>query len=137
MTNKQMLPSSDRLLTEVELELMTIIWNLGKVSVKDVVSHLPKNRSLAYTTVATVMKILEQKGFLTCQKDSHAHIFITLVSKVDYESTCLEHIIENVFDGEPVALVQRLLHVGKLRKEEIQAIEKALKELSDTGRRSK
>ncbi|MFW3152355.1 BlaI/MecI/CopY family transcriptional regulator, partial [Legionella pneumophila] len=58
----------DRLLTEVELELMNIIWSLNKVTIKDIVSNLPKERPLAYTTVATVVKVLEQKGFLGCQK---------------------------------------------------------------------
>ncbi len=137
MSSKRVPPNGDRLLTEVELELMTTIWNLEKVSVKDVVSHLPKDRNLAYTTVATVMKILEQKGFLICKKDSYAHEFSPLVSKSDYESTCIEHMVTTVFDGEPVALVQRLLDAKTLRKDEIQAIEEALKNLATTGRRKK
>ncbi|MFS9496773.1 BlaI/MecI/CopY family transcriptional regulator, partial [Legionella pneumophila] len=61
----------DRLLTEVELELMNIIWSLNKVTIKDIVSNLPKERPLAYTTVATVVKVLEQKGFLGCQKNTY------------------------------------------------------------------
>lgn len=120
---------NDRLLTEVELELMSVIWNLGKASVKDVLSSLAKERDLAYTSVATVMKILEQKGFLKCQKDSYAHIFYPLVLKSEYEKTCIDHMLVNVFDGEPVALVQRLLNTKKLQKNEIVAIEDALKKL--------
>jgi predicted transcriptional regulator len=52
------------------------------------------------------------------------------VSKSEYEGTCIEHIVTNVFDGEPVALVQRLLEAKTLRKDEIQAIENALKNLA-------
>src|SRR5690349_15516218 len=101
--------SAERLLTEVELELMNIVWNLRSATVKEVSAQLTKDRNLAYTTVATVMKILETKGFLTCQKSSHAHVFAPLVSKSQYEATCLDHMLAHVFDGEPVALVQRLL----------------------------
>ncbi|KTD45228.1 Penicillinase repressor [Legionella quinlivanii] len=120
----------ERLLTEVELELMNIIWSLGTTTIKEVVSHLSKKRSLAYTTVATVFKVLEKKGFLNCQKSTHAHVFMPAVSKSEYESTCLDHVVANVFDGEPLALVQRLLVANKLQQQDIQAIEKALKQLS-------
>lgn len=130
MQNKKNTSASDRLLTEVELELMNIIWRLGKASVKEVLSYLPEERQLAYTTVATVMKVLEQKKFLSCQKDSYAHVFLPLVSKPDYEGTCIEHLVVNVFDGEPVALLQRLLSAGKLENVDIQEIEEALKKLS-------
>ncbi len=128
MTKKQ--TTNDRLLTEVELELMSIVWQLGSATVKDVSRQLPKSRQLAYTTVATVMKILEQKGFLSCKKDSYAHVFFAKVSKQAYESTCLDHIVENVFDGEPVSLVHRLLEAKTLKASDIAAIEKALQELS-------
>ena len=117
----------DRLLTEVELELMNIIWSLNKVTIKDIVSHLPKERSLAYTTVATVVKVLEQKGFLECQKNTYAHVFLPNVTKAEYERTCIDHMVTNVFDGEPVAMVQRLLMAKKLQHDDIQAIEEALK----------
>lgn len=128
--NKKTALTNNRLLTEVELELMTIIWSLEKAAVKDVISHLPKDRNLAYTTVATVMKVLEQKGFLECKKDSYAHVFYPTIKKQEYEGTCIDHMVANVFDGEPVALVQRLLDAKKLKKDEIQAIEQALKNLA-------
>lgn len=121
--------AQDRLLTEVELELMNIIWSSTKVTIKEIVSHLPEDRPLAYTTVATVVKVLEQKGFLECQKNSYAHVFLPLVSKAEYESTCIVHTLTKVFDDKPVALVQRLLMAKKLKPEDIQAIEDALKQL--------
>lgn len=130
MRNKQITSAHDRLLTEVELELMTIIWSLKRVTVKEVIFHLSNERKLAYTTVATVMKVLEQKGFLHCQKESHAHVFLPSVSKEVYENKCIEHMVENVFDGEPVALLQRLLSAQKLGIDEIKAIEDALKKLT-------
>lgn len=121
---------ADRRLTDVELELMTIIWSQGRTTVKEVADALPKARRLAYTSVATVMKILEHKGFLRCEKDSHAHAFSPLVEKRAYEESCLHHVVDNVFDGEPVALVQRLLTAKRLSAAEIRAIEATLRELA-------
>jgi BlaI family transcriptional regulator, penicillinase repressor len=122
----------DRLLTDVELELMTIIWSQGATTVKAVADALPKTRPLAYTSVATVMKILEQKGYLSCEKHSHAHTFSPLVEKTAYEESCLDHVVNNVFEGEPVALVQRLLTAKRLSTAELRAIEATLQELAST-----
>lgn len=121
---------TDRLLTEVELELMTVIWSRNKATVKEVAATLAETRQLAYTTVATVMKVLEQKKFLRCEKNSFAHIFYPTISKSDYESTYLDHVVSHVFDGEPVALVQRLLSGKRLSREDTLAIEHTLKQLA-------
>ena len=126
----------DRLLTEVELELMTIIWNRGKTTVKEVADALPKSRPLAYTSVATVMKILEHKGYLRCEKHSYAHTFSPLVEKRAYEESCLDHVVDNVFDGEPVALVQRLLTAKRLSAAERRAIEATLRELASAKKQA-
>ncbi|HAT2040456.1 TPA: BlaI/MecI/CopY family transcriptional regulator, partial [Legionella pneumophila] len=53
-----------------------------------------------------------------------------IVTKSDYESTCIDHMVANLFDGEPLALVQRLLLARKLQHDDIQAIEEALKQLN-------
>jgi predicted transcriptional regulator len=124
------------LLTDVELELMSIIWSQGQATVKEVVDALPRSRPLAYTSVATVMKILEQKGYLRCEKDSYAHTFSPLVEKAAYEKACLDHVVDNVFDGEPVALVQRLITAKRMTAAELRAIEAALQELASTKKKA-
>jgi len=129
MARKKEQPGA-RLLTDVELELMTIIWSQGRTTVKEVADALPRTRPLAYTSVATVMKILEHKGYLRCEKHSYAHTFSPLVEKAAYEESCLEHVVDNVFDGEPVALVQRLLTAKRLSAAERRAIEATLRELA-------
>ena len=64
----------DRLLTEVELELMSILWRLGSGSVRDVMAELPEERrGLAYTSVSTVLRILEQKGFVSSTPAGKTH----------------------------------------------------------------
>lgn len=129
MKKRPSLPQNNRLLTEVELEFMTIVWRLGGATVKEAMKHLPEDRNLAYTSAATVMKILDQKGYLECQRDSFAHTFIPIISKIEYENSFLEHTVTHVFDGEPVALVQRLLDASQIQKDEILQIEKVLKNL--------
>ena len=65
----------DRQLTELELELMQIIWNLQECTIREVFDALPDNRELAYTTVATMVKILQQKGIIICEKKDRNNIY--------------------------------------------------------------
>lgn len=115
-------------LTEVELELMTLIWDLGECTVKDVQSRLPKERDLAYTSVATMMKILEQKGVLGSRKSDRAHAYYPLVQRQEYEATTLKHLAKSLFHDDPSMMVMRLLDEGGLSDEELKAIRKILDE---------
>ncbi len=118
----------EKVFTEVELELMNAIWNLGECTVKEVQETLPEGRELAYTSVATMMKILEQKGALKSEKKDRAHTYKALVSRIDYERISLEHLKTNVFGGDPTSMVMRLLDDSDLSKKEIEVIRGLLKE---------
>ncbi len=124
--------ASDRLLTEVELELMRIIWDRSEVTVRDVVDNLPKSRNLAYTSVATIMKILEKKKFLSTRKSEQAYTHHSQISRDEYESTTLRHLSKNVFQGDPTLMVMKLLNESKLSSDDLQAIKKLLDERIDS-----
>jgi predicted transcriptional regulator len=115
-------------LTEVELQLMNVIWDLQDCTVKDVQKALPPDRDLAYTSVATVMKILEQKGALVSTKSDKAHTYKPLVSRSDYEKASLDYLATNVFKGNPTSMVMRLLNDSKLSSDELEIIKKVLEE---------
>lgn len=131
MVRKKGKSAGHRLLTGVELELMTVVWQRGEATVKDVLEALPKGRRLAYTSVATVMKILETKGALSCRKDAHAHVYTPKLLKHEYERTSLDQLVATVFEGEPAALVQRLVGDGRLSADDLARIEAALKARND------
>lgn len=108
-----------RLLTEVELELMTVLWKLGEGSVADVMASLPTERKLAYTSVSTILRILEQKEILLTRKEGRGHIYIPKLQKPEYEAKAVQHVVNNVFDGTPVALVKQLLGSGALKAQDL------------------
>jgi predicted transcriptional regulator len=121
-------PQSTKLLTELELLIMNAVWDLGECTVREVQERMAGERDLAYTTVATMMKILEQKKFLKARKKEKAHVYAPAVAREDYETASLEHIKENVFMGRPSALVARLLDDGDLSADELQRIRQLLDE---------
>ena len=118
----------EKLLTEVELELMTIIWELGECTVKDVQGALPASRDLAYTSVATIMKILEQKHVLASHKAERAHTYAPLVTRAEYEAASLKHLANNLFKGDPTSMVMRMLDESDLSDKELSAIRTMLDE---------
>jgi predicted transcriptional regulator len=117
-------------LTEVELELMNILWRLDGGTVNDVLAALPTERPLAYTSVSTILRILEQKGVLGSEKVGRGHRYLPLVPKQDYEAFALEQVMGKVFDGQPVALVRRLVDGGQLSREDLAALQELLEERS-------
>ncbi len=115
-----------KMLTEVELELMTILWRLGEGSVANVMAELPEGRELAYTSVSTMLRILEQKEILKTRKQGRGHIYIPVLSKTDYEAKTVKHVVENVFEGAPVTLIKTLLDTVNLDDNELEEIRKII-----------
>lgn len=126
-------------LTEVELELMSILWRLGGGSVNDVLAALPPERPLAYTSVSTILRILEQKGVLTSEKVGRGHRYLPLLDKPTYEAFAVTEVVGKVFDGQPLALVRRLVDAARLSRKDLAALKALLdeKESAASGRAGK
>ncbi|MFE8598860.1 BlaI/MecI/CopY family transcriptional regulator [Archangium violaceum] len=115
-------PEESKPLTPVELELMHIVWRKGEVAVADVLEALPPERKLAYTSVSTVLRILEQKGVLQSRKVGRGHLYSALLPREAYEVQSVRHLVETVFDGTPSALVERLVEAVPLSPEEVEQL---------------
>jgi predicted transcriptional regulator len=116
-------------LTPAELEMMNVIWRIGPCTVAQVVEALRPERELAYTSVSTIVRILEQKGYVASVKAGRGHLYEAAVSKSDYQATSLQSLLSNVFDGEPSMLVQRLLDSKALTADELAQIKSLLRKI--------
>ena len=126
---------SRHLLTEVELEFMSGLWTLGEGSVRDVLASLPEDRNLAYTSGATILRILEEKGFVESRKEGKSLIYTPLLAKDTYQTRSLQNLSRTLFDDTPATLVARLVDDAGLTEadlEEIRAlVERRLHDDSD------
>lgn len=126
---------SRHLLTEVELEFMTELWELGEGSVRDILASLPEERDLAYTSGATILRILEEKGFVASRKEGKSLIYSPLLAKDQYQARSLKNLSRTLFDDTPASLVARLVDdVGLTEADlvEIRAlVERRLRDGSD------
>lgn len=116
----------EKALTEVELELMTILWRLEEGSVADVIGGLPEGRDLAYTSVSTILRILEQKGVVGARKEGRGHTYFPLLAKDQYEASTVKRLVTQVFDGAPASLVRRLIETDGMSHADLAELQKLL-----------
>jgi predicted transcriptional regulator len=110
-------------LTPVELELMDILWKIGQGTVRDVMHHLSVQRTLAYTSVSTILRILQQKKIITVEKLMRQHIYLPILSKETFVAYSVKRIISQVFAGDSVQLVSYLMNKSDLTQKEIGKIQ--------------
>lgn len=114
------------ILTELELSIMQILWRVGCGGVADVQMELPEDKPLAYTTVSTVLRLLEKKGFVMSEKEGRAHIYLPAVAQEAYEAKHLNHVVKSVFSDTPMRMVKRLLDTEDMSVEDIHELRRLL-----------
>lgn len=117
-----MTQKKNQFLTEVELEFMSRLWDLGEATVRDVLDALSSSRKLAYTSAATILRILEQKNFVESKKDGKTFVYRATLSKDAYQSRSLRNLSEKLFDNAPATLVARLVDDNHLSQEALDEI---------------
>jgi predicted transcriptional regulator len=127
---KQLARKKSLNLTEAEQRLMEILWQKGSASVADVVDALPKKLDLAYNTVLTTLRILEDKGYVehTTAKDSRKFFYTPLVSREQASHSALRNLMSRFFGNSAEALVLNLLEDEKLSDAELERIRNLLKD---------
>ena len=118
-------------LTPFELEIMSVLWELGKGSVREIMELLPETRRPAYTTVQTIVYRLEEKGALRrARKSGNAHIFEPVVSRKEAHHRLIDDLL-SLFGGSPRPLMAHLLETGRLTLEDLRSLERSLSEQQD------
>ncbi len=109
---------------------MEVLWEKGSATVAEVAEALPKKLGLAYNTVLTTLRILENKGYVrhTTAKDGRKFLYTPLVTREEASHSALRHLLSRFFGNSAEALVLNLLEDEKLSEEELQRIRNLLKE---------
>ena len=124
------MPTPKRTLTPQELELMKIVWRQGTATVREVYEELLTRRKVAYTTVMTVMKTLEQKGYLKTSQKDRAYVYTPTRPKEQVIRGMVGDFLERVFNGAAQPLLVHLLQDRRLSDKDLQEIRSLLKKES-------
>ena len=119
-----------RLLSDAELEVLKVLWDLGEGTVRDVLdaSSQGGDRGWAYTTVQTLLGRLQEKGFVESSKEGRAFVFRPSVSRDDLVARSLEELAERVCDGAAMPLLLNLVRSTSFSAEELARFRQLLQE---------
>jgi BlaI family transcriptional regulator, penicillinase repressor len=115
-------------LTPQELEIMKLVWQRGAATVRDVYEVLLERRKIAYTTVMTMMKILETKGYLKKRRQDRAFIYRPAHPKNQIIGGMIREFIDRVFNGSAEPLLVHLVKSRHLSEKDLQKIARMVEE---------
>lgn len=113
------------MLTDHELRLMDVLWQAGSATVAEVTERVG-TPALAYNTVLTTLRTLEQKGYVAHEEDGRAFIYRPLVAQRQAADSAMRHLLTRFFGNSPGQLALRLIDDKKLGDDDLARIQKAL-----------
>jgi predicted transcriptional regulator len=113
-------------LTDAEAAVMAVVWRLRRASVGDVVAALRETRAVTYSTVQTILRILETKGYLTHDKVARAFIYAPVVDERQARRRALRHLVNRLFEGSPSLLVLNVLEDEEIDPAEREQLRKLI-----------
>jgi BlaI family penicillinase repressor len=123
---KNMAEAKDIHLSEVQLAVMRVLWGSQRATTAMVHEQMGKPRSLAYTTVATLLHRLEKRGLVRSDKDGRERVYRSLVSEAEVKRHMVSDLISNLFRGDAGALVSHLVTDSEFDSEDIKTVRRLL-----------
>ncbi len=120
-------PKRSNTLTEAELRLMKIIWRRGECAVTDLVDAMPAEETLAYNSVLTTVRILEQKGYVEHRQEGRAFIYRPRVSEEEASHSEVRHMLGRFFGNSREQLLLSLLGDGEITAMELERLKGAIR----------
>ena len=119
-------PKKSNTLTEAELRLMKILWRRGESAVNDLVAAIPDSESLAYNSVLTTIRILEQKGYVEHRQEGRAFVYRPCVAEEEASRSEVKHLMSRFFGNSREQLLLSLLGDEEISTEELQRLKEAI-----------
>jgi BlaI family penicillinase repressor len=117
---------SKRRPSELELQVLAVLWERGPSTVRDVLASLPDGKQRAYTTVLTVMQGMERKRLVSHTRDGLAHVYKPRVTRDEVVQPYMQTLLQNVFGGSPAQIVQALVDNQNVGEAELREIRKVI-----------
>jgi predicted transcriptional regulator len=120
-------PKKSNTLTEAELRLMKILWRRGESAVNDLVAAMPDGETLAYNSVLTTIRILEQKGYVEHRQEGRAFVYRPTVAEDEASRSEVRHLMSSFFGNSREQLLLSLLGDDEISAEELQRLKVAIR----------
>ena len=117
--------------TEAELDILSVLWERGPSTVRQVHEELTDKRKTGYTTVLKLMQIMADKGLVRRDESGHAHVYRAAITRQRTQKQAVGQMLEQLFDGSAQQLVMQALSAKKSTTEELAEIRQLLDELEE------
>ena len=118
--------------SDLEMQILSVLWEKGNATVREVLEAMPDGKKRAYTSILSVMQVMEKKGLLRHSIRGTAHVYRPAVHKKKIIQPFMRKVLNEVFGGKPSAMMQALLTETSISDNEIRQIQKILKEANQT-----
>jgi BlaI family transcriptional regulator, penicillinase repressor len=118
-------------LTPQELAIMKVVWSLESATVRDVYEALRTARPIAYTTVMTMMKVLEDKGYLQKTMVERAHVYKPTKPRSQVVGALVRDFVDRVFDGASEPLLLHIAKDARLTDRQRKAVKRIIEEMDE------
>jgi len=115
-------------LGRVELQIMNVVWDKGTATVYEVKEALSRGRKPAYSTILTMMRKLEAKGYLEHDVHERTYVYRPTISKMAVRHSMLGDVLDRLFEGSPSLLLNSLVEQDRISQKELRKIRKLIRE---------
>jgi predicted transcriptional regulator len=120
---------TDYHLTQRELDIMSVLWELGEATVNDVRDRVDPD--LAYTSISTMVRMLEMKGFVSHRRgEGKTHIYFPVIDREKAGESALGRVLDKIYGGSPIKLLAHLVDQKRLSEKELTRMRELLKKPS-------
>ncbi len=117
---------SDLRLTQRELDIMSVLWELGEATVNEVRDRVDPD--LAYTSISTMIRMLEMKGYVSHKRgEGKSHVYFPIIDAEKAGESALGRVLDKIYGGSPIKLLAQLVDQRKLSEKELSRMRDLLK----------
>ena len=120
--------------SRLELQVLSVLWEHGPATVRVVQDALPDGKTRAYTTVLTVLQVMEKKGLLTHISQGNTHVYQPTTTRRQTLGPVLKSLVRQLFGGSPATALQHLLAESEVSPEELTRLKQLIAEQEAKGR---
>ena len=122
--------------TKAELEILSVIWELESATVREVYEILNARKPMGYTTVLKLLQIMDEKGLVERDTTNRAHVYRAKIKRTETGKQMLSDVLQKVFGGSALKLVQQVLETETTTAEELKEIRRMI-ERAEKGEKQK
>jgi len=115
-------------MSPAETEILRLVWQRGEATVQQIHGALPAGRKVAYKTVQTLLRRLEEKGYLTHKTEGKAHVFCPAVKREAVVKRTVLDFLDRLFGGDPRPLMHFLAQEGRIDAKDVEELRKLIDE---------